>query len=159
MALFAALFAAALIDARTRRIPNGLTAALGAAGLGFATLGLSAVSVPMAVVGGAVGLALMTPGYLFGATGGGDVKLMAAVGAVVGPSTVVTAFLFTAVAGGVLAVMVASRRGRLAATLAGTARLADPRSEGERPSAALSARTFAYGPAIAVGSALAVLLK
>ena len=81
-----------------------------------------------------VGLALMMPGHLLGATGAGDVKLMAAVGAVVGPSTVVTAFLFTAVAGGVLAVVVAKRRGRLAATIAQTGKLIASSDAGNRRS-------------------------
>ena len=75
------------------------------------------------MLGFVVGLALMMPGHVLGATGAGDVKLMAAVGAIVGPALVVTAFLFTAVAGGVLAVVVAARRRRLSATLAGTGRL------------------------------------
>ena len=56
-----------------------------------------------------IGMALMMPGHLLGATGAGDVKLMGAIGAIVGPGMVVSAFLFTAVAGGVLAVAVATR--------------------------------------------------
>ena len=101
----------------------------------------------------------MLPGHVLGATGAGDVKLMAAIGSLVGPALVVKAFLFTAVAGGVLAVIVALRRRRLAATVAGTARListpGDARSELK---AATPSSRFAYGPAIAIGSIIAVLL-
>ena len=64
-----------------------------------------------------LGLALMLPGHLFGATGAGDVKLFAAVGALLGPAPIATAFLYTAIAGGVLAVVVALRRRRLRQTL------------------------------------------
>jgi prepilin peptidase CpaA len=111
------------------------------------------------LAGFALGLALMMPGHMLGATGAGDVKLMAAVGAIVGPVVVVSAFLFTAVAGGVLAVVVAARRRRLADTLAGAGRLIA--APGEAPAEIRSAGTssrFAYGPAIAIGSVLAVLL-
>lgn len=159
MALFAALVVATVIDIRTRRIPNGLTAALAGAGLGLAALGTGGVSLWGAAAGLVVGLALMTPGYLLGATGGGDVKLMAAVGTVVGPSTVIWAFLFTGVAGGVLALIVAGHRGRLTATVAGTGRLMTAPAGSAPLGAATPARRFAYGPAIAAGSVLAVLLK
>ena len=70
------------------------------AGFGLAASGMSGVSLGAAAVGFVVGLALMLPGHVLGATGAGDVKLMAAVGAIVGPRVVVNAFLFTAVAGG-----------------------------------------------------------
>jgi len=84
---------------------------------------------------------------------------MAAAGAIVGPSLVIKAFLFTAIAGGVLAVIVAIRRRRFTATLAGTGRLvagsADTR---ELLRAAPAASRFAYGPAIAAGTILAGLV-
>ena len=92
--------AATIVDIRTRRIPNELTAALAGIGLGLSAAGVSGIPVWASMLGFVVGLALMMPGHVLGATGAGDVKLMAAVGAIVGPALVVTAFLFTAVAGG-----------------------------------------------------------
>ena len=84
---------------------------------------------------------------------------MGAVGALVGPALVVSAFLFTAIAGGVLAVVVATRRQRLAATLAQTGQLvAGPGAAPNRIRAAGGSSRFAYGPAIAAGSVIAVLL-
>jgi prepilin peptidase CpaA len=159
VALAAGLSVAAVVDLRTRRIPNGLTATMAGIGVGLAASGVSGISLGAAFAGFALGLALMLPGHLFGATGAGDVKLMAAVGAIVGPGLVVTAFLFTAIAGGVLAVIVAARRRRLGATLAGTARLVSTPAEArqELKSAAPSSR-FAYGPAIAAGSIVAALI-
>ena len=150
---------ATIIDLRTRRIPNTLTAAMAALGVGLAATGVSGVSIGAAVAGLALGLALMMPGHLLGATGAGDVKLMGAVGAVVGPGMVVSAFLFTAIAGGVLAVAVAMQRQRLAATIAGTGRLiAAPAGAQQEIRSASTARRFAYGPAIAIGSVLAGLI-
>jgi prepilin peptidase CpaA len=105
-----------------------------------------------------LGLGLMLPGHALGATGAGDVKLMAAIGSLVGPMLVVKAFLFTAIAGGVLAVIVAMRRRRLRATVAGTARMiATPGGAQAEIKAATGSSRFAYGPAIAIGSIVAVM--
>lgn len=128
-------------------------------GIGLAATGLSGVSLGGAALGFVLGLALMLPGHLLGATGAGDVKLMAAIGTIVGPGIVVNAFLFTAVAGGMLAVVVALRRRRLSATLAGTARMiAAPTGAKQEIRSATASSRFAYGPAIAVGSVLAALV-
>ena len=158
--LVAGLAAATVIDLRTRRIPNVLTAAMIAVGIALAVAGSSGISVPASLIGFVLGLLLMMPGYALGATGAGDVKLMGAVGALVGPALVVKAFLLTAIAGGVLAVIVAARRKRLGATLAQTGRLvAAPTDAPKEIRAATSGSRFAYGPAIATGSILAVLIR
>ena len=159
MALAAGAVAAMVVDIRTRRIPNVLTATMAGIGVGFAAAGVSGVSVGASMVGFALGLALMLPGHALGATGAGDVKLMAAVGAMVGPGTVVTAFLFTAVAGGLLAVAVAMRRRKLGATLANAGRFVTaPTAVKQQIESATPSSRFAYGPAIAVGSVLAALV-
>lgn len=153
------MLVATVVDIRTRRIPNALTATIAGIGVGLAATGISGVSVWASMLGFAVGLALMLPGHALGATGAGDVKLMAAAGAIVGPGLVVTAFLFTAVAGGVLASIVAARRGRLSVTLAGTGRLIAAPTDARRTIQASSAASrFAYGPAIAAGSLLAAII-
>lgn len=155
----AGMIAAAVIDIRTRRIPNELTAAMTGIGIGLSAAGVSGVPVWSSILGFAIGLALMMPGHVLGATGAGDVKLMAATGAILGPAGVVTAFLFTAIAGGVLAVVVAARRQRLSATLAGTGRLVAGSTDARvLLRSAPAASRFAYGPAIAAGSILAVLM-
>lgn len=159
MALVAGVVVATIVDIRTRRIPNELTAALATIGLGLAAMGLSGMSLWASLGGLGLGLALMMPGHLIGATGAGDVKLMAAIGAVLGPVTVFHAFLFTAVAGGVLAVLVALRRRRLADTLAGTRRLISAPSDATQElRSAPATHRFAYGPAIAIGSVIAGLV-
>jgi len=158
VALAAGALAATIVDIRTRRIPNALTATMAGVGVGLAASGVSGVSLLASMAGFALGLALMMPGHALGATGAGDVKLMAAVGAMVGPGTVVTAFAFTAIAGGIMAIAIAVRRQRLRATLSGTGKLlAAPTGIKHQIGSATSSSRFAYGPAIAVGSVLAAL--
>ncbi len=141
----------AAIDLMTRRIPNALTVGTAALGVGLAATGVSHVTVVQSLSGLFLGMLLMLPGYLLGATGAGDVKLLGAAGAVLGLAQVPFAFLYTAVAGGVFAVVVACARGRLAETLRRVPRAAAPAG------ASRGDRFFAYGPAIAVGCVLAAL--
>ena len=158
--LAAGLAAATAIDLKTRRIPNELTAAMAVTGVALAATGVSGITTAASLAGLVLGLLLMLPGYGLGATGAGDVKLMAAVGAIVGPPMVLSAFVCTSLTGGVIAVIVAMRRKRLGATLAQTGRLvAAPGSAQKEIRAATSASRFAYGPAIAVGSLVAVLIS
>ncbi len=158
--LAAGLGAATAVDIRSRRIPNSVTVTMAGAGVAFAAAGLSGLSLGAAVLGLVVGLAVMLPGHALGATGAGDVKLMAAVGSLLGPATVVNAFVFTAVAGGVLAIAVALWRRQFAEMLAGTARLVvAPAAAGNEIRTAPRSRRFAYGPAIAIGSLIAALMR
>jgi len=150
--------AAAAIDFWTHRVPNPLTVLLASSGLLFAACGISGVSVGASLAGFALGLALMLPGHLVGATGAGDVKLFAAVGALIGPAPVATAFLYTAIAGGVMALIIALRRKRLRQTIGGTARLiATAAANVSAIESPLEHNRFAYAPAIAVGATLAAL--
>jgi prepilin peptidase CpaA len=156
--LILGLAAAVFTDVRTRRIPNWLTAAITGAGFGIA-FGGGAVTPAQAALGMIAGLLLMMPGHVIGATGAGDVKLMAAIGVLVGPGVVLKAFLYTAVAGGVFALAVAVRRGMLADTLYGTQRLVTaPLAAPQTIKSPSRANRFAYGPAIAVGTLIAVLV-
>jgi prepilin peptidase CpaA len=151
---------AAVIDLRTRRIPNALTAALAVIGIGIAAARLGPIGLGGALLGCALGLAFMLPGHVFGKTGAGDVKLFAAAGALLGPATTVQAFFYTAIVGGVLAVAIAIRRRRLRQTIGATARLV---SEGSAAAAEVESpeanNRFAYAPAIAVGVVMAALLS
>ena len=150
--------AAAVIDLRTRRIPNILTATLAAVGLGLAAAGFGRVGLGASVLGCLLGLAFMMPGHIFGATGAGDVKLLAAAGALLGPKDTIYAFLYTAIAGGILALVVALARRRLSQTLVATSRLASGREEARVEIESTSSdNRFAYAPAIAIGVVLVAL--
>lgn len=149
---------AAVVDLRTRRVPNMLTASLAAAGFGIAVAGLGRVGISAALLGCLLGLVVMLPGHIVGATGAGDVKLLAAAGALLGPVDTLYAFLYTAIAGGALALVVAIRRRRLQHTLDATARLVLHGSEAVADIESSSAdNRFAYAPAIAIGVVLVAL--
>ena len=135
IAVAAGCAAAATIDLRTRRVPNALTAAIAATGLILAAAGLGRIAVGAAIGGCLVGVLLMLPGHIFGATGGGDVKLLGALGTMLGPAGTFTAFLAMAVVGGVMALAIGVHRHRVGQ--------ADNR--------------FAYAPAIAVGACVAAV--
>jgi prepilin peptidase CpaA len=147
----------ALVDLYTRRIPNPLTLAVAASGLLLAMLHLGAVSVSQALLGFAVGLVLMLPGHLIGATGAGDVKLFAAIGTLLGPSGIVVAFLYTALAGGVLAIVIAARRRLLLTTVRRAATLVRTAGANAGDIERAVINRFAYAPAIAVGALAAAL--
>jgi prepilin peptidase CpaA len=157
--VIAAGVAATVIDVRERRVPNLLTMPLASIGLLLAMTGLGEIALGAALGGLGLGLALLLPAHVFGATGAGDVKLLAAFGTLLGPAGVFDAFLYGAIAGGAIALGVAVARGRLRQTLQGTALLVTTRN---RVAAAViedpaANNRFPYAPAIALGAALAAL--
>jgi prepilin peptidase CpaA len=148
----------AAIDLRSRRVPNWLTLSITLTGLALAAVRASGLGLAAALAGFALGLAVMLPGHLIGATGAGDVKLLAALGTLLGPKAVFLAFVYSAIAGGAIAVAVAMQRRTLEVTVERTAMLLRTRganvAEIERTS---TNNRFAYAPAIAVGALVAAL--
>jgi prepilin peptidase CpaA len=131
---------------------------LAATGVAYAAFGIGSLSLGASLAGLALGLALMLPGHLIGATGAGDVKLFAAVGAFIGPVHILTAFLYTALAGGGLAVMISVLRKRFRQTVGSTAQLiATAGANAPSIESPVEHNRFAYAPAIAVGTVLAAL--
>lgn len=123
------LLIAAVLDLRSRSIPDWIPASL----LAWAFLQLALGAGPgwgAAGLGLALGAAFGAGSFALGALGGGDAKLLTALGACLGPFDLGTTLLYMALAGGVLAA-VAKLRGQ---------------------------RELAYGPAIAAGFALFLLL-
>jgi prepilin peptidase CpaA len=146
------------IDLRTGRVPNVLTFGVAGIGLALAASGRWPVSLPAAALGLVIGLLMMLPGHVIGATGAGDVKLFAAMGTLLGPRGIALAFLYTALAGGAIAVTVAASRRCLAGTLERASALM--RNGGSKVSEIEDATTnnrFAYAPAIALGTLIAAL--
>lgn len=107
----------AVIDWRSRRLPNWLTLLTCVVGLGLAARGGLHLSFLQSLAGLAVGFVLLFPAFAIGALGGGDVKLLAAVGAWTGPLGVLIVLLLTTVFGGVLSVVQALQSGKLRALL------------------------------------------
>ena len=149
---------AVVTDVRTRRIPNALTASMVVAAFGIAAMG-AGVTPGQAGLGLLVGLAVMMPGHIIGATGAGDVKLLGAIGSLVGPSLAFRVCLYSFVAGGVLAIVVAARRGLLTSTLNNATALVMAPGAREAIAAAPRASRFAFGPAIAVGTFVALAIR
>ena len=84
---------AAAIDLRSRRVPNTVTLGVAIVGLTLATVHVTGIGIGGALAGLAVGLLLMLPGHVIGATGAGDVKLLAALGTLLGPTRTAVAFV------------------------------------------------------------------
>jgi Flp pilus assembly protein protease CpaA len=114
-------------DLRERRVPLWLSVGTIVVGLTLA-LAAGGGAVESSLLGLVVGVVVLLPMVLLGGFGGGDALLLGAIGTWQGWWFVMHAALWTAVAGGLLAV-VAWRRGQ---------------------------RAFAYVPAIAVGTILAL---
>jgi prepilin peptidase CpaA len=158
MVVIAAATTAAVIDLRTRRVPNVLTLSTAVVGLGLAISGISGIGLVAAAAGCLVGFSLMLPGFLIGATGGGDVKLLAAIGTLLGPSATLRAFVATAIAGGVVAIVVAMRRGGFMSMLAGTSALVLSGGSNLAELREAHDHRFAYAPAIAIGAIAAAFI-
>lgn len=153
----AAGLASTAIDLRTRRIPNALTFVVAAAGVVAAALGRSGVTPLAAVAALVVGLLIMLPGHVVGATGAGDVKLFAATATWLGPRATLFAFVYTALAGGAIAIVIALQRRILHATLARTATLVTTAGSNVGDIETSHLNRFAYAPAIAIGTLAAAL--
>jgi leader peptidase (prepilin peptidase)/N-methyltransferase len=132
----ALLVAVAAVDLVTRRIPNELVAALVALALVSRAFAERSFLVESAVAGVAVfGVALLLASVARGGLGMGDVKLAGAFGFILGKA-VLAALLFGTAAGAVAAVVILVRRG----------------TAGRRT-------TLAYGPYLALGAAIAILVS
>ena len=111
--LFALLAIAAVVDGRTRRIPNWLTLLIAVTGLTHAVVSGVPVTLGGALLGLVVGFALIIIPFALGAMGGGDVKLMAGVGAWLGWWATVQVYLAAGVVGMLIVVVQAAATGRL----------------------------------------------
>ncbi|MDW8263258.1 MAG: A24 family peptidase, partial [Phycisphaerales bacterium] len=122
--LLVGLLVAAIVDLRSRRIPNSLTVTLALAGIAQSVLWEYAlVSWWQSLLGIAIALAVNLPLYALRVRGGGDVKLFAAVGAWIGPVSVVAIFVIATVVASVVAILQALATGQLRAVARNVARL------------------------------------
>lgn len=156
---------AAIIDVRTRRIPNVLTLVGAATGVAF-HFGIGGLpGLGHAAGGWAIGVALFLPMFLLRGMGAGDVKLLGAVGAWLGPVGVLWSGLYSVMAGGVLALIVGAWHGYLRRAFANLwALVGFWRVSGLRPLPGLTIADapgprVAYGAAIAAGTLATVWLR
>jgi prepilin peptidase CpaA len=146
----AAASLAALLDLRSRRIPNWLTASALLCGVLLNVWLLGPSGLVGALAGAALGLVLLLPFYAQRAIGAGDVKLLAALGALVGPHVLVSVAVYGALVGGAMSMLILLLRGRLFIALH------ELLIEHRPPT--LSGAKAPYGVAIAAGVYLALLL-
>jgi prepilin peptidase CpaA len=155
---------AAVIDFRTRRIPNWLTFSSLFLGLALQFAGSGMHGLVAGLVGVVVGAGLFFIPFALGGMGPGDVKLMGAAGAFLGAEGALWAALFTGVSGGVLALAWALSHGQVSRVLARTGALVgaaiDPRrraAQGGLPTLERDGNwSIPYGVAIAFGVALSL---
>ncbi len=109
-----ACITAAVVDVRTRRVPNWLTFTVLAAALAVsASRGFASFGATVLVVAAALALGVVI--HMAGLLGGGDVKLLVGISALVGFPNCVALLLYTALAGGVVALISAASHGHLVA--------------------------------------------
>jgi prepilin peptidase CpaA len=155
----------AVIDVRTRRIPNFLTFGGAGAALAYHTWAGGWAGLAGSAEGWAVGIALFLPMFLLRGLGAGDVKLLGAVGAWLGPMGALWSGLYSVFAGGVLALVVGARHRYLGRAFRNLWNLLwFWRLAGVQPMPGLTVTDspgprLAYGAAIAAGTAAAVWLK
>jgi len=100
---------AAVVDVRTRRIPNALTVPAALLGLAFHALTPGSMGLLMSLAGFGVGFGLLLIPWLLGGGGMGDVKLLAALGAWLGPKWVLVAFAAAGLFAAVIALVLLSK--------------------------------------------------
>jgi prepilin peptidase CpaA len=104
---------AAIVDVRSRRIPNWLSGAALLAGLLVHAWQDGPHGILVALAGAALGLAILLPLYAINAMGAGDVKLLTGIGALVGPQVLVSVAVYGLIVGGVMSIIVLAHRRRL----------------------------------------------
>jgi prepilin peptidase CpaA len=168
------------LDLRSRRIPNALTLGGAVAGLAANVMVHQVPGALTSVSGWAAGVALLAIPFALGGMGAGDVKLLALAGAWGGPEFALHTMLFGAVVGGMIAVGVLIVHGSLGEVMRpaflavrmhlglaigalwprslASAELAlpEPVTSASRTHGRLR---FPYGPALALGGLVALLVR
>lgn len=103
-ALLVIVMIAAIIDIRSRQVPNTLVLTGLAATLVLLPI-FHLLPFAHALAGSIAGLLIFLPFYIIGMMGAGDVKLLAIVGSVLGPSELIQATVHIFIAGGIVTVL------------------------------------------------------
>lgn len=122
--MFALLAWAAVVDLRSRRIPNWLTLSLALTGIVQSFLALHAATPWMSLLGLITGFVLNVGLFALHIRGGGDVKLFAGLGAWLGPVMTFEVFLASTILAALLALVQCACNGKLTALFRNTAVLA-----------------------------------
>lgn len=101
---------AAVLDLKTRTVPDWIPAVVLVWGLIGSILGVLPITFVQALLGLAVAAVLTMPLFAIRAFGGGDVKLACACAACLGPVDTVLMLIATALAGGLLGLVALARK-------------------------------------------------
>jgi len=112
--------ACCVVDARTRRIPNVLSATAMLAGLGLNAAYFGVNGLAVSVAGMLAAAAVLLPTFALGGIGAGDVKMMGAIGALLGAQIALAALGLGMILGGLIMLAHLARRGRLREKLGAT---------------------------------------
>ena len=148
--------AAVYFDLRDRRIPNWLT--MPGLGLGILLQVISGETAGLvnALLGVAVGTALLILPFAMGWMGGGDLKLLAAIGALMGVAFTLSTLVFALAAGGLIALAWLAAKRSLVSSLIYMVVVWLP-MPGARPTALKA--PIPFGPALGMGVLLAFLWR
>ena len=122
VALLVAVIAAST-DWRSRRIPNWLTVSGAVAGIAANTIYYHWPGLKAALLGMALGLALLLPFVVIRSLGAGDWKLAGSLGACLGPRPLADVLIAAILVAGVMALALVIYTGRLKRTLLNIAHL------------------------------------
>jgi prepilin peptidase CpaA len=99
---------AAVLDYRTRKIPNWLTVSAALLGLAYNSFAPGGMGPVTAIAGLVVGFGLLLLPWMLGGGGMGDVKLLAGLGAWLGPVLILVSFGLAAMLAALTAVIIMS---------------------------------------------------
>ena len=156
---------AAVMDVRTRRIPNWFTLSTLAGALLLQVLGGGLHALALSFVASVLAGSLFLVLFLAGGMGGGDVKLMAAIAAGIGLSDTGALLVFTALFGGAMAILVMVWHGRVLESVRNVGTIMVHHSEhGLEPHPDLNVRNrrnlrLPYALAITAGTLLTLSLE
>jgi prepilin peptidase CpaA len=114
------IVACCVVDARTRRIPNVLSASAMLAGLALNAMYFGVAGLGVSLGGLLAAGAVLVPAFAVGGLGAGDVKMMGAIGALLGPQLALAALGLGMIFGGLIMLAHLARRGRLREKLGST---------------------------------------
>jgi len=117
VALMLVVWTACILDLRSRRIPNWLTAGGVLLGFGLNALLYGRTGLWLSLQGLGFALAVYVPLFALRAMGASDAKLMAAAGSLVGPWNWLGLFLITCLLNGAIAVILILTRKRFRKTV------------------------------------------
>jgi prepilin peptidase CpaA len=154
---------AAVIDIRSRRIPNWLVIFFLVAALVFGLEHRGLPGLRTSLMGMALAVIVLGPPCWLRAIGMGDLKLCVAVGAWIGFTQLTIALVITAIAGGIIGILWMSRSGKVGEAFDGAGEILfslPRRGFSAHPAFRLDnprANTLPYAPAIAIGTLFSFL--